>query len=60
MTRRAALAGAALLATLAALLPVVLVLVGCPRGKDAAQEPVAEPAPVDIDWPDAGPTDAAR
>jgi hypothetical protein len=31
-------------------------LAGCPRGRADAPsgEPVAEPAPVEIDWPDAG------
>jgi len=34
-----------------------LALAGCPRGRadEPAAEPVAEPAPVEIDWPDAGP-----
>lgn len=31
-------------------------LAGCPRGRaeEPSEEPVAEPAPVEIDWPDAG------
>jgi len=50
----AALAAIALLAAVA--------LVACPRGRtrDAAPEPVAEPAPVEIDWPDAGAAADAR
>jgi hypothetical protein len=38
----------------AALLVAVLALAGCPRGGGPVPEPVAEPAPVEIDWPDAG------
>lgn len=34
---------------------IVLLLAGCPRGTPRTEpEPVAEPAPVEIDWPDAG------
>ena len=40
------------------LLLSVLLLAACPRGHSErpAPEPVAEPAPVEIDWPDAGPS----
>jgi hypothetical protein len=40
---------------------VAAALAACPRGAgrddvtSAPAEPVAEPAPVEIDWPDAGP-----
>ena len=35
----------------------LLLLAGCPRGRadEPAEGPLAEPAPVEIDWPDAGP-----
>jgi hypothetical protein len=38
---------------------LLFVLTGCPRGGDetpepTSDEPVAEPAPIEIDWPDAG------
>ena len=40
-----------------ALIAVALAaLAGCPRGRadEPSEEPLAEPAPVEIDWPDAG------
>lgn len=42
-------------------LALVLLLAGCPKtrnGEARRDEPVAEPAPVEIDWPDAAPADA--
>ena len=41
------------------LLFALCALAACPRGRadEPSDEPFAEPAPVEIDWPDAGPRD---
>ena len=38
-----------------AVVALVLAAGGCPRGGDgaAAKEPIAEPVPAEVDWPDA-------
>ncbi|MCA9676365.1 MAG: hypothetical protein H6708_00020 [Kofleriaceae bacterium] len=53
--RRRERAAAAMVAAAVAL--AALALAGCPRGgttPKAEDEPTAVPAPVEIDWPDAG------